>query len=444
MSRHTTDKDAATKSVVSESRYRGPLGVVREYLDAVKLFSRNIRLYLFGSFLMGLNFHVFVLLLNLYLRDLGFTEGDIGQVLSMRAVGMTIIAIPAAILIARVRLKPILLTASVLFAIFSFFITTAEEFYLLLTFSLLSGMSFAFYRVAGGPFFMRNTGKIERTHVFSMSFGMMVLAGMVGSFFAGRTAELLGSWTGDIVLGYRYTLYLGIAMSLLSLVPFALIKAAKPSAEERQLNVSLGIIKQRWRQYFKITFANFIVGLGAGLIIPFLNLYYRDRFGLTADTIGDYYAILGIGTFTGSIVGPILASRLGLVRTVVMTQLASIPFMLILAHSYVLPLVVVAFVLRGGLMNMGVPITHNLGLELTEEHEHGLVNALLTVAWTSSWMFSAAIGGELIERFGYALTMDITIALYVISSLVYYWFFRNIEYRSSESRRWEIAREDFH
>jgi phosphatidate cytidylyltransferase len=44
----------------------------------------------------------------------------------------------------------------------------------------------------------------------------------------------------------------------------------------------------------------------------------------------------------GSLAGPVLAKQLGLVRTVVWTQMASMPFMLILSYSYFLPLVFVA------------------------------------------------------------------------------------------------------
>ena len=80
---------------------------VNDYLEHIKLFSKNARLYLIGSLLIGVNFHIFQLLLNLYLRELGFDESSIGVIISSRAVGMTIIAIPAAIVLSRIKLKPI-------------------------------------------------------------------------------------------------------------------------------------------------------------------------------------------------------------------------------------------------------------------------------------------------------------------------------------------------
>ena len=125
------------------------------------------------------------------------------------------------------------------------------------------------------------------------------------------------------------------------------------------------------------------------------------------------------------------------------TQLASIPFMLVLSFSSFLPLVVFAFVLRAGLMNIGVPLITNLGMELSQPSEQELVNALLMMAWTGSWMVSAALGGLMIEHYGYTFTINITIAIYVFSSIMFYFLFRDAEIKRNGSKNWSIAGEEF-
>ncbi|HUV30443.1 MAG TPA: MFS transporter [Acidobacteriota bacterium] len=427
----------ATKppSVEPLTRVRASLA---EYVRHVRMFSRNARLYLTGSFLMAINFAVFQLLFNLYLRENGFAESAIGQVLSARGLGMVLIAVPAALLLSRIRLKPVLLLAGTLFAFFSAGMCVFLDLSHLRGLALLVGMAFSFYRVASGPFYMRNSSRLERTHLFSFSFAMMILANMVGSAGSGNLVTLMTSLTGDLILGYRYTLLLGILVGLTALIPFSMIKAAAPSAEENRITLTLSQLKRRGRFYVKISSANLLIGLGAGLIIPFLNLFFRDRFDLPPDRIGWYFFAVSCSMFFGTLSGPVLAKRLGLVRTIVITQLASIPFMFVLAYSYVLPLVVAAFVLRGGLMNLGVPISTNFGMEMAEKNEQGLVNALLMVSWTGSWMLSALIGGFVIERFGYTVALNVSIVLYVFSSLVYWGFFRNAERKREGARGWVI------
>jgi MFS family permease len=414
---------------------------LREYRSSVSQFSRNARLYLLGSFLVGFNFAVFQLLFNLYLKELGFAESDIGIVNSHRALGMTLIAIPAAIILSRRRLKPLLVMAGIGFAVFSLGLTTFHQVAFLMGFAALAGMTFAFFRVASGPFYMRNSTRSERTHLFSFSFAMHLLAGIIGSLGSGNMVTLIGEATGDMGMGYKYTLYLAIASSLTALIPFGLIKAANPSPEEDSISLTPSQLRRRGKFYFRIAIVNFLIGLGAGLIIPFLNLYFRDRFSLAPDRIGSYYVLLSLGMLVGTLAGPILTRRLGLVRTVVATQLASIPFMLTLSYSYALWLVVPAFIIRGGLMNMGIPISNNFAMELAEKREQGLVNALLMVSWTSSWTVSVAVGGSLIESYGYTVVLNISVLLYVMSSLTYYIFFGKIEKRKAGHPGWYMPQE---
>ncbi len=413
-----------------------------DYLAHLRLFSRNARLYLIGSFLMGVNFHVFQLLLNLYLKELGFAEGSIGLVVSARAVGMTLAAIPIAYVMSKLKLKPILIAGSILLSIFSFFITSSEMLALLAGFSILCGISFSFFRVASGPFYMNNSTAAERTHLFSFNFGMMLLAGMIGSLFSGKIVMIITGLTGDLILGYRYTLYLGIASSLLAAIPFMLVKTAKPAVDENRIVLSRDQFRRRGKFYLKISSANFVVGLGAGLVIPFLNLFFRDRFSQPPDKITFFYFLSHLAMLVGIIAAPVLAKKIGLVRTVVITQLASIPFMFILSFSHSLPLVLGAFILRAGLMNIGVPIITNLGMELSQKSEQTLVNALLMTAWTFSWMVSAALGGSLIEHFGYTYTINITISIYVFSSIMFYYLFKDIEIKQDGAKRWSIVCED--
>ena len=193
---HTAEKIEVTEK--QQNFWQRSRGGIVSYLTILRMFSRNARLYLIGSFLMGVNFHVFQLLLNLYLKELGFVESQIGLVISARALGVTLLAIPVAMILSRVNLKPLLLTGCIMMAGFSYFITTMDELFLLMGFSLLPGMSFASFRVASGPFYMRYSTSVESTHLFSLSFGMMLLSCSVGSVFSEMLFFILTCFTGVI------------------------------------------------------------------------------------------------------------------------------------------------------------------------------------------------------------------------------------------------------
>jgi hypothetical protein len=75
---------------------------------------------------------------------------------------------------------------------------------------------------------------------------------------------------------------------------------------------------------------------------------------------------------------------------------------------------------------------------LGDDKEHGLIGALLMLSWTSSWMVSTAVGGELIERFGFTVTINVSVILYLISTIIFYAFFGRVERRNSGTPGWHI------
>jgi predicted MFS family arabinose efflux permease len=228
----------------------------------------------------------------------------------------------------------------------------------------------------------------------------------------------------------RWTLYAGCVLILLSTVPFFAMRApggtvAPPSPSlVEQLREFIEI---DWALHFKLIFPAALIGLGAGLIIPFLNLYFRDRFGLSEGKIGLLFSAMQAFMVVGNLFGPAVSKRLGLIRGVVVTQLASVPFMVVLAVSGYFPLVVASFFLRGGIMNMNQPLTSHFAMEVVPKRNHAVTNSLLSLSWFLAWSVSADIGGALIERKGYTEPLLIAAGLYVIASVLYWIFFRNVE-----------------
>lgn len=398
-----------------------------DYWQHLRLFSRNVRLYLTASFLIGLTFAGYSLLLNLYLKEHGAPESFIGNVLSAGAVGMTLTSIPAAFILRRIKLKKILLISIALYGVSIFTLTQLPVTSALIVVSFIAGIATTFYRVAAAPFFMRNSSPEERTYVFSLSAGVSLLASIFGSILFGKMVTSLVNIAGGMISAYRWTFAVSIGMGLTSLIPFAMIKAADPASEDREAIFSYSVLRKRAGLYWRLFLPYFIVGLGAGLIIPFLNLYFRDRFGQPPDKIGLFFTAVNATMFIGIMAGPVLARKMGMVRSLVWTQLISIPFMVALAYTYSLELAFFAFLIRGALMNLGQPIGTNFGMEMVGESEQAFVNALLMFGWNSSWMLSAIIGGRLIEAHGYTLPLMITAGLYMLSSILYYIFFKRSE-----------------
>src|SRR3972149_4268869 len=69
-----------------------------EYLERIKNFSRNARLLLLRSLLVGLNWGIWTLLFNLYLLSLGFDKVFVAQMVGVNWLTHGAMVIPAGII----------------------------------------------------------------------------------------------------------------------------------------------------------------------------------------------------------------------------------------------------------------------------------------------------------------------------------------------------------
>jgi predicted MFS family arabinose efflux permease len=417
-------------------RVVGP--IFTEYLRQIRDSGPNPRHYLAGIFLIGLGQSVFSLLFNLYLRELGISDSTIGQVLSKMSLGAAVAAIPVALVLRRVAARHVLIASGGLTAMAYLLQSTLTAPDLLLTVAFLAGTVMTVSRLSIAPVIMREAAPASRPFLFSASYTVLFLSAIVGSTLGGFLPHLFRWITDSDRLALRFSLFAACGLYLLSTVPFSRMTARPPVADlaggetapgtrERALAAIRELAAVDWGLHLKLVIPSLMIGLGAGLIIPFLNLYFRDRFGLDEAAIGLLFAAMQGFMVISNVFGPTISRRLGLVRGVVLTQLSSVPFMVVLAMSHWYPAVVGAFFLRSALMNMNQPLASHFAMEVVPERDHAITNSLLSLSWFLAWSVSADIGGAMIERVGYAQPLFLAAALYVGASVLYWLFFRTVE-----------------
>ena len=437
-----------------------------EYREAFSLFSRDARFFLYATFLVGIGTNLINLLFSLYLKRLGFDEARIGETLSTRALGMALVALPASFVVARIDAKKLLPSAAALCAA----AYAAQTFALagagLSASVLLSGAVSTVFQIAGGPFLMRHSGERERVHLFSLNGALAFGTGVIGSLLAGLAKDGLAAIVGDEILAYRVSMLVGALIVLSSVIPFSRIASDKtttgrlspgkagsdkasslnaiavdgnlatrdPAADvaSRHGTASEAAASSASREtpkepglalYVKILIPGFLVGTGAGLTIPYLNIYFKNSFALSDTAIGAAVAAGQVFTFLGITAGPAIARRLGPRMTIVLSQGISVPFILVLAYIHSLPLALAAYFARQAFMNMSTPLQDAFALGLVPEKRRHLMNALKMTLWTGSWMIAARISGSLIAVRGFAPSFFLTAVLYAVSTLLFALFF---------------------
>lgn len=404
--------------------YRKFINLKSSYIENLRLFSLNARLFLIGTFFLSIGVTGFMLLFNLYLKSIGFQESKIGHIITITTIGTVIMAIPASIVIKKFSIKKIIIT-SIPIALFSYFLQVATSNYLIiLSGGLLAGFASVFGQVIAAPFFMRNSTTKERPYLFSANFACSLVAGILGSILGGFLPGIIEKYGLVEYLTYRYTLYVFGGLVLIALIPFFMIhESGVPEVPEpTKLITDRSII-------IKLFLPTLVVGIGAGLSIPFINLYFQDVLSIPVKLIGIYFSLSQVLMIAGLLIAPVLSEKIGKIRTVVFSQFFSIPFLIILGVTHNAALAVGAFLIRAAMMNMAQPLFTNFAMESVRKEEQPLTNALLVIAWTAGRGLSASIGGVLIEKYSYSIPFFITSALYLISTILILGFFNKEKMR---------------
>ena len=405
--------------------------VIGEYVRQVRGAGRNPRRFLYGIFLVGFGQSIFSLLFNLYLREVGLSDSDIGQVLSKTSLGAVVAAIPVAFLFRAFPSRVVLVLGSSAAAVMTLVQGMLSVPETLLAAGFFAGMSLTAFRLSIAPVVMSEVDTEARPFLFSASFAVLFMSSIAGSALGGLLPHAFRFVTDVDRLTLRWSLWVAAGVTLLSVIPFHRMRDPQPGGGAPRPPTPMEQIRELaevdWGLLLRLALPAALIGLGAGLIIPFMNLYFRDRFGLEPGEIGLLFMVMQGFMLAGNLFGPAISRWMGLVRGVVATQLASVPFMVLLALSGNLPVVLAAFFLRGGLMNMNQPLTSHFAMEVVPKETHAITNSVLSLAWFLSWSVSADIGGALIEREGYTLPLLLAAGLYVIASILYYLFFRKVQ-----------------
>ena len=461
------------------------------YLRSLTGFERDARLFLFVTLASGSAVSLWWIDFNLYLRSLGIDPALIGLVFTAGSAASLAVAFPASILSDRVGRRLVLLGgAALMTAAFAGLLVTSALPALFLMAAAFSAGSGAMSVVAQ-PFLAEHSRADERSELFAVQFaigsGTNVAAALVGGFVAQLVAQV-GGFDPQGPEAYRVLIALMAGMGLLAVVlltwlrddrPGRLVARVQAGAVEsggsggsgrsdgsgqsngsdgsgksggpgvpraggssgpvigrpritrRTVGLSAllrdGIRVSDRRDFARLLLPGFLISLGAGQVIPFLNVFIQGRFHLPLASLNALFAITGLGTLVATLIQPALARRWGKIGSVVLVQAASIPFIVVLGFSPIFWTVAVAMAVRNSLMNAGNPIFGAFAMERVRPEERATFSAASSLLWALGWVIAgpwySLLQATLGFSAGYTVNFVTIIVLYTVGTVLYWaWF----------------------
>jgi len=169
-------------------------------------------------------------------------------------------------------------------------------------------------------------------------------------------------------------------------------------------------------------------------VIPFLNVFVEARFHLDVVALNAVFAVTSLGTMLAILFQPTMARRFGRIRSVILVQGASIPFLIVLGFSPILWLVIAAMAVRNSLMNAGNPIFNAFAMDKVSAAERATLAALLSLEWSVGWVIAGgyySVVHALIADVdaAYAVNFVTIIVLYSMATFLYWRWFGRAERR---------------
>ena len=401
---------------------------------------RMIHMLIMLEFTLSLIHVAFILVLNIFLRKQGFSDPEIASFNSLRFIGALIFAFPLGIYIRGKKLKPFFLLAAIIVPITSALIIESvhnETIPLIKLSFLLWGVGMMLMRVCSLPFIIRNTTQHNSTEALSLSASTWSLAtifsGIIISGLDWMNYYSFGSWI--IYFNERNILWI-ITILGISAIIFALRITEKAPDNIQKDSTVFSLYKQYdWKVIIKALSPLIMISIGAGLTIPFVNLYFNSVFHLSASEFSILGSITAFLVFTFSLLVPSIRKKYGYWFTIVIVQAISICCLIVMAlmelyvnYSFALIIALIAYIFRQPLMHMAHPASNELLMNYVGKRNQELISALSSSLWSASWFVSAKVFEWLrLLDFQYYQIFLITAGLYIIGNILFALLIREYE-----------------
>jgi MFS family permease len=438
---------------VSADRGLGPI-LFRVY----GRFSRDARLILVTSLVVGASVSLWWIDFNLYLVSLKLTNETIGVVSTLASLAGGVIAFPASAASDRVGRRVIFFAGLAAGIIALIALLASEALVVIILAAAMWSMGFQAFQVVISPYLTEHSEPAHRNELFAVQFAIQnvtnVVAAILGGVVATGVASALGLASGGPGV-YKVILVIMLLLSGLALVSVARLTDDRPSrtavprlrsmgepaafpTDPRRSRTLLGITIRDRGRFAKLVIPGFLISVGAGQVIPFLNLFVQHKFGLDLTELNAVFAFTSLGTVLAILAQPWLARRFGQLTSVVLVQGASLPFLVVLGFSPILWTVIMAMMVRNSLMNAGNPIFNAFAMEQVTPVERASLSAAMSVLWQVGWVIGgiwyAALQAALGFDGGYTVNFVTIIALYSTATALYWIWFHAADRRALRAR----------
>jgi MFS family permease len=363
--------------------------------------TRFVRLFAYGSLSVVLVF---------YLIALGLSESQTGLLLTLTLVGDTVISLYLTTRADRIGRRRMLIIGAILMAAAGLAFACTHNFLLLIFAGTIGVISPSGNEV--GPFLSIEQAALShvvpgrtRTEVFAWYTLAGSVATAIGALCGGTLTHALQKTAMRPVVSYRAVVILYSALGIILAFLFTRLSSAaevnspgEESASPGTLKAFLGIGRSR-HVVAKLASLFALDSFAGGFVVQsFAAYWFYLRFGVDPGTLGVIFFWANIFAGISALLASRLASRFGLVNTMVVTHLPSNILLILVPLMPNLRLAVLVLLVRFSISQMDVPTRQSYTMAVVSAEERSAAAGITGVARTTGAAISPLFVGFMFAR----------------------------------------------
>lgn len=396
-------------------------------IDNFRGFSREAKSFLILTTLDGFAMLAFWFTLMLYLYHLNISLITIGFIAAIGTYVAAFTQLFSGYIADKIGRKKVVLVGTFLAAVAVWLILLRPSILILSIASMINGFAFAIMTPAQNAFISEKTSRKKRKFLFCLT----AFSRQMGSAVSLVVIILMVVFLDDLGFSGTATFQMFYVSYVIAYIIKILLTITIPEKYDHKRAWNW-VVPKNWPVMLKFAIANLIIGVGAGIMVPWFPVFFKLKFPeVTLLMLAVVFLINAVVWAFCVLVIPMFASRFGSIKTIVVSQGMAILVILLIPYSPIFLMAAMFFIIRIVLMNIAVPITNAFQLNLVNVDERGTLSGFLSFSWQISQATGTLIGGYLFSTGNLSLPFYVTASIYVVYTIVFFLFFYKMEKKGS-------------
>lgn len=388
-------------------------------------FDRDLKLLVGSMSMRRISMGSLMVVRAIYFYLLGFSEIEVGLLLSFGTAVSAIHHITFGMLSDRFGRKVFLILGGIFSSLRMVIFAISSDFWMLALGQGLGAMGEG--AGAGQPvvsgYIANKTDVQQRSSIFSTLAVTNALAATFGSLLAGLPKYFQNTLGLDMIPAHMLLFWIGALGSFASLMfvlPMQEVKPTRPEAEKEKKSPR----KISWEIIARFSLVRSTSGLGWSFIQSLMSLYFFKKFGVGGEALGPIYAVARFISVFSYIFIPMILERLGSVTSIVASRFVTAALALAFAFVEWYPLAVVLMVFFRIVMMFSMPIRQSFATGIVDPEETATAIGISNFARMSVRTAAPTIAGYMFQSISMNMPFITGALLLVANGILYNRFFQ--------------------